>query len=146
MIKRYSRTKDAYDFYKSKGGTEDYDTYIKVITYYNKYVINQMINEGRVLRMGRLGTMMVAAVWRNFNKQVVNWGETNKLRSQGIKEMVYFTDNYAVKYYYMRNKFKNRRFYKFKPTRGIHGNVAKLIEANKKDDLLYKKYAQINKS
>lgn len=145
-IERSGNTEDAYRFYKSKGGTYSFEDYNKVIVYFNKAVIKEMINNGRVLVLPKnMGKLAIATIYRNFNVNVVNWPETMKNYRNGIKQMIYFTDAFSLKYYFLRGPFINKRFYKFKPTKGINGNVRKLIEANKQNPLLYKKYIQINK-
>jgi len=77
----------------------------------------------------------------------------NNLNDKGIQlwykselyVKVYYIDDYSVKIYYFRGSYKNRKYYKFKPTRGEIGNIHKLIQANQDDPLLYKDYLQVNK-
>jgi len=145
-IERSGNTLEAYKFYKSKGGTYSLEDYNKVIVYFNKAVIKEIIFKGRVLVLPKgMGKLCAAAIYRNFNKNIVNWHETMKNYKQGIKQMVYYTDAYSIKFYFMKGLFVNKSFYKFKPTKGVNGNIKKLIEANKQDPLLYKSYMQINK-
>jgi len=146
MIKRTSKSSELYKHYVDNGGKHNYETYSKVICYFNKYVFDEMIYNARALTIGkRLGKLCCATIWRNFNNVPVNWLETNKLKKQGIDQKVYYIDDYSVKIYYFRGSYKNRKYYKFKPTRGEIGNIHKLIQANQDDPLLYKDYLQVNK-
>jgi hypothetical protein len=145
MIKRYSTTDLIYKLYKEKKGKQPYKTYMAVLSDFNLYVFDKMIEDGRVLVLPeRMGKMFCATIWRNFNRKIVDWKLTKEYRARGEKTMIYYTDPFSVKIMWYKGKTPNRLYYKFKPTKGCKGNIPKLIEANRQDPLLYKKYSQKN--
>jgi hypothetical protein len=144
---RTGRHKYFYKYYKEEmKGKVNFDTYTDILVDFNMYCMKEMIENARVLNMGdQVGNMFVACIWRNFNRRVVNWGETNKRRANGEKVMIYYTDDYSLKFMWRKGKFRGKSLYKFMPTQGSKGNMQYMLRYNRDNPLMYKQYAQINK-
>jgi hypothetical protein len=127
--------------------------------------ISELIIDGGVLKMPfNLGEIKILKVERKTKVEAgrivnpsINWGETNKLRKQGIDKLVLFNDEYYLKWYWAKGnnkcKVKNHTVYSFKPTsNNPHakdkngnsytklGNRGKLVQANKDNPLLHLEY------
>jgi|TARA_R100001510_G_scaffold51875_1_gene52087 hypothetical protein len=137
-------TKDAYKWYKKNNPdtTVTYSLYKHIISQFNKKVADAML-DGEVFNMGyKLGTMRIKRIPRTFNKPSIDWGETNRLKKQGIKKLVYYTDDYYFRWNWdkARCMVKNKSVYTFAPTAGPNGNKRKLVKRLKSDEFAYLNY------
>ena len=139
-------TKDSYKWFKQQNPDTQitYAGYKHIISRFNKRV-SEMVLEGRVFNMGfRLGTIRIKKIPRTFNKPTIDWGETNRLKKQGIKKLVYYTDDYYYRWNWDKHKclVKNKSVYTFQPTSGLTGNKRKLVQKLKTDEFAYLNYKQ----
>lgn len=142
-VSKYS-AKDAYKWYrKNNPGTEvTYPLFKHIVSQFNKKVADAIL-EGSVFNMGfHLGTIRIKKIERTFNRPAIDWGETNKLKKQGIKQLVYYTDDYYFRWNWDKNRcrVKNKSVYTFCPTGGQTGNRKALVHKLKSDDLVYLNY------
>ena len=102
-----------------------------------------MLLEGQVFNMGqRLGSMRIKKIPRTFNKPTVDWGETNRLKKQGIKQLVHYTDDFYYRWNWDKHRclVKNKSVYTFAPTAGQSGNRRKLVQKLKTDEFAHLNY------
>ena len=140
---RYS-TKDSYRWFKKQNPetTITYSLYKHIITRFNKRAC-EMILEGQLFNMGqRLGSIRIKKIPRTFNKPTIDWGETNRLKKQGIKKLVYYTDDYYYRWNWDKHRclVKNKSVYTFAPTAGQSGNRRKLVQKLKTDEFAHLNY------
>ena len=92
----------------------------------------------------RLGTIRIKKIPRTFNKPTIDWGETNRLKKQGIKQLVYYTDDFYYRWNWDKHRclVKNKSVYTFAPTAGQRGNRKKLVEKLKTDEFAHLNYKQ----
>lgn len=140
---RYS-TKDAYKAYLKKNPktTVTYALYKHIIAEFNKKVAEKVL-DGQVFNMGhRLGSIRIKRIPRSFNKPAIDWYETNKLKEQGIKKLVYYTDEYYFRWNWDKHRcmVKNKSVYTFSPTAGKNGNRKALVKRLRQDEFAYLNY------
>lgn len=138
----------------------------EIIYRYNKKMVDALI-DGDVVNMGSyLGYLNISKIERgnpNFISQkgnaTPNWHASNKRKQEiidrggipkdkehpeGENWIVYYTDPYYLRYSWVKNKgacrVKNHPFYSFKIARGVNGPTKKLVQANKDNPFLFKKY------
>jgi hypothetical protein len=89
IVKPVTRsTADMYVFYKQKYPTSKipYWMYKEVIARFNKKVSHAVIF-GQVLNLGsKLGHLLIKKINRNYNKPVVDWGQSKALKKQLLAE------------------------------------------------------------
>ena len=139
-------TKDSYKWYKqlNPDSPVTYALYKHIISRFNKRV-SERILEGQVFNMGqRLGSIRIKKITRTFNKPTIDWGETNRLKKQGIKKLVYYTDDYYYRWNWDKHRclVKNKSVYTFAPTAGSRGNKRKLVEKLRTDEFAYLNFKQ----
>lgn len=81
---RAHSTKDMYKFFKKKypEDTTPYWMYKEVLARFNKKASDQVIF-GKVLNFGsRIGNLLIKKIRRNYEKPIVDWGESKKLKAQ----------------------------------------------------------------
>lgn len=142
--KKSYTAEEMYKFYQHIYPNKDvpYLMFKYIISQYNKKSIDKIL-DGYTLKLGsNLGNIRIKKIERNFDKPVVNWEETNKLKKQGIKKLVYFTDKYYYRFYWEKKaaKIKNKSVYRFDPTGGRVGNKKKLVEFLKTDEFAETKF------
>lgn len=142
-VSKYS-AKDAYRWFKKNNPntTITYTLYKHIISQFNKKVSERVL-DGEVFNMGyKLGTIRIKKIPRTFNKLSVDWGETNRLKKQGIKQLVYYTDDYYYRWNWDKNRclVKNKSVYTFAPTAGLKGNRRKLVSRLKSDEFAFMNY------
>ena len=124
--------------------TVTYSSYKHALSEFHKKAV-QMILCGKTFYMGhKLGLIRIKKVERNFDKPSINWGETNKLKAEGINKHVYFTDEYWYRWYWNKSRasLKNKSVYKFSPTEGSKGNKKKLVQTIKMDQFAHLNFVQ----
>lgn len=127
---------------KEKERRLTYAEYRKVITEFNLRIIEKILT-GYTFRVPyKLGTLSIKKIKRKFDKPTINWGETKKLKDQGIDELVYFTDNWYCRWYWRKRacQVPNKIVYYFKPTRDNRtggGAVNKLSTLLKTDEFAH---------
>lgn len=136
--------KDMFKDYKKQNPDTKvtYTLYKHVISRFFKMAVIKVL-EGSVFYMGnKLGLIRIKRVPRSFNHPTINWGETNKLKAQGINKHVYFTDDWWYRWYWDKSKvaLKNKSVYKFSPTEGINGNKKLLVKTIKNDEFAHTKF------
>jgi len=116
-----------------------YTLYKEVISMYNKKLVDVLLTGKEYNLRHNLGRVRIRKVQRNFDKPTINWGETNKLKAEGINQFVYYTDDHWFRWYWEKRKcsVKNKSVYQFKPTTGKSGNKRKLIELLQNDEFAY---------
>lgn len=137
-------TADAYKWFKKKhpDTTITYPLYKHIISQFNKKVSNAIL-DGEVFNMGyKMGTIRIKRIARSFNKPAIDWGETNRLKQQGIKQLVYFTDDNYYRWNWDKHRclVKNKSVYTFAPTAGLYGNKRKLVARLKTDEFAFMNY------
>lgn len=131
--------------------------FVDICRSFNMMIIDYIL-EGKEFNMGnRLSTLSVVRKIRDPRVPAIDWGETNKYKTEllaegkelyssetgkGIKWHIYHTDHEYLKYYWRKGrcKVKNKSVYRFDATRGAKGNKEKLTELLKEDDLAYLKF------
>lgn len=114
-----------------------YRMFKQIISEFNKKA-SQKILEGKTLWLGnKLGNIRIKRIQRNnFNRPAIDWGETNKLKQQGINKHVYFTDNNYFRWFWekARCQVPNKSVYKFVPSGGPAGNRRALVNLLNNDE------------
>lgn len=122
--------------------------YKQVIYACFKQIVDEIL-EGKSVKLGqKLGEVAVKKIKRNFKegkKPRVNWEETMKLKKEGIKKVVYYTDNWYYRFYWKKKSCQvpNKTVYSFVPTKGPNGNRKKLANKIKSDEFSYLIYSEI---
>lgn len=136
--------KDAFEYYKQKnpGTTVNYTFYKYVITEFNKMLTKHILDGNRFNMGHRLGYLKIKKIERTFNNPTIDWGETNKLIAQGIRQYVYYTDDHYYKWHWDKHmcRVKNKSVYKFMTTGGPTGNRRALSQRLKNDEFAYLNY------
>ncbi len=132
------KAKDMYAYFKSKHPNTDvtFALYKHVISEFNKRVAIAAL-EGKEISLGKtMGIIRVDRIQRNFLKKVVDFGETRKLKASGIDKVVYFTNDYYLKWTWSKKSSKavNKSAYTFKPSAGKNGLRKKLARLLKEDE------------
>lgn len=138
---------DMFKYYKKIHPTTSVteSRYKKVLYACFKQIVEEMLN-GNVVKLGqRLGEMGIKKVKRTYEKPVVNWFETMELRKQGIKKVVFFTDDYWYRFYWKKKscQIPNKTVYCFQITKGPNGNRKKLVDRLKSDEFAYLLYPEL---
>lgn len=114
-----------------------YKMFKSIISQFNKKAA-QKILEGHTLWLGhKLGNIRIKKIERaNYSKPAIDWGETNKLKKQGIEKHVYFTDNFYFRWFWekARCQVTNKSVYRFRPSGGPNGNRRALVNLLKQDE------------
>jgi hypothetical protein len=132
-------TTDMYkDFIKRNPASDiNYKIFRYILSEYNKGIL-ELLLEGGTFNIGnKLGRLCVKKFTRNFSRRTVDWGETNKLKKQGINQLVYYTDDYYYGYNWEKRycTVKNKSVYKFYPAGGVKGPKKQLIRLLKSNSL-----------
>lgn len=169
---RTHSTKEMYSFYKTrfpKKKHEPYWMFKEVIARFNKKAADAVIF-GQVFNFGsRIGHLLIKKIRRNYQKPVVDWGESKKLKASIISKgliprddghpngedwLVYFSDPWYLRWAWSKKslcRVKNQTVYKFVPTSNRSktsgdnsmnklGNKGKLVLANKLNPALHLAY------
>lgn len=143
--------KQMYEFFCKLHPDEDipFILFRETITRYNKMLLERILNGEKVMLGSGLGAIVILKNKRSFNKRMIDWGETNRLkREEGINKYVYFTDDTWVKFYWHRlSKIGNRSVYRFVPTKGCRGITVELAKRIKQnpfllDQISYREYPE----
>lgn len=139
-------SKEIYDEYHTRGGTLSKEEFVQVTAVYNREVMRHVIEHGRAFDCGHgLSTISITKHARNFSNPTVNWGASNVLRAEIVREghvpkapsntggeewLVYFTDPWWFKFHWRKSRCKipNRAAWKFVPSRGRLGTHVRLIK------------------
>lgn len=129
-------TKDMYAYYKKRNpdAKVPYWMYKEVLARFNKKAADAVIF-GKSFNFGsRIGHLLIKKIRRNYEKAVVDWGESRKLKTQlidageiprstdnpdGPAWLVYFSDPWYLRWAWLRKdvcKMKFSSVYKFIPT------------------------------
>lgn len=132
-------TTDIYkEFVKRNPATDvNYQTFKYILTAYNKGIVDALM-AGETFNLGtKLGRLSIKKFPRNFNRKSVDWGETNKLLKQGIRKLVFFTDDFYFAFNWEKRycTIKNKSVYKFYPAGGKIGPRKRLIQFLKSNDM-----------
>jgi hypothetical protein len=133
------------EYRKNNPGTDvTYTLYKEVISMYNKKLVDVLLTGKEYNLRHNLGRIRIRKVQRNFEKPTINWGETNKLKAEGINQFVYFTDDHWFRWYWEKRKcsIKNKSVYQFRPTEGKTGNKRKLITLLQDDEFAYLNFTE----
>lgn len=138
---------DMYKYYKKIHPTTDMlnSRYKKILYACFKQIVEELLN-GNTVKLGqRLGEVGIKKVKRSFDKPKVNWYETIKLKKQGIKKRVFYTDDYWYKFYWKKKscQIPNKTVYSFQITKGPNGNRKKLANRLKSDEFAYLLYPEL---
>lgn len=136
---KHHTTTEMYEYFKKKYPYSDvtFPMFRYVISTFNQKAIDAIL-EGETLKMGfGLGYIRIQKIKRTFEKPTIDWGETRKLRAQGVETRVFFTDDFWYRFYWAKKacNIKNKTVYRFDPTKGPNGNTKKLARKLKGDDL-----------
>jgi hypothetical protein len=166
-------TKDVYKYYKKKHpkAKEPYWLFKEVIARFNKKAADAVIM-GQVFNFGsRLGHLLIKKIRRNYQKPVVDWGESKRIRAEliamgkvpkgpntpeGEDWLIYYSDPWYLRWGWVKKRIcrvKNQTVYKFMPTSSrskrdpnnsmAHlGNKGKLTLANKLNPMLHLIYEE----
>mgnify|MGYP001563822434 FL=1 len=138
--------KDMYKAYKKDNPNSDttYALYTYIIEKFNKSVIEEVL-KGKTFYMGHnMGSLRIKKVNRNFKKPTIDWGETNKLKKEGINKHVYYTDDVWYRWYWdkYRAKVSNKTVYRFDPMKGPTGSKKQLVKHLKNDEFAHLNYKE----
>jgi hypothetical protein len=99
-----------------------YTTYCDIINTINQEIANVVLLGKRFSFRKKIGLLRIHTFNRNFNRKVVDKGETNKLKKQGINKIVYHVDDTYVGFKLIRNPESELdvRFYAFTPTNFVN--------------------------
>ena len=150
--KKYIKDKDAgtcynamdmYKAFKKEHPNTDitYSLFKHILSGYNKILADKII-EGMMFNPNyNIGRILVKKIERNWNRKTVDWGETNKLKKQGIKQMVYFTDNYyyRISWDKVNCTIKNKIVYRFKPTYTFKKMLVKALKNNELSKIIFER-------
>lgn len=131
FVKKYPETTVTYPLFKY------------VISQYNKKISQEILNGKEFYPGYRLGRIKIKKVERTcFTKPVPNWGETKKLKAQGIDKIVFFTDNYYFRWFWEKSlcNIPNKIVYKFSPSAGSKGNRIALVNLLKTNEFAHLNY------
>lgn len=169
---RTHSTKEMYISYKVKFPTSKipYWMFKEVISRHNKKCADAVIF-GQVMNFGnKIGNLLIKKIRRNYEKPVVDWGESKKAKAQLIKVgltpkgpnnpegqnwLIYHSDPWYLRFAWVKKricKVKNQTVYKFVPTSNRSkvagdnnpeklGNKGKLVLANKINPSLHLLYS-----
>jgi hypothetical protein len=168
---RTHSTKDVYNYYKAQHpkAKEPYWLFKEVVARYNKKASDAVIM-GQVFNFGsKLGHLLIRKIRRNYEKPVVDWGESKRYRNElllagkipkgpdtpeGENWLSYFSDPWYLRWGWVKKKLcrvKNQTVYKFVPTGNrskkagntslkVLGNKGKLTLMNKINPMLHVVY------
>ena len=141
----------------------------EVLARFNKKAADAVIF-GQAFNFGsRIGHLLIKKIRRNYEKPVVDWGESKKLKASIIAKgltprdkdnpngedwLIYFSDPWYLRWAWSKKslcRVKNQTVYKFVPTSnrskksgdnsmGKLGNKGKLVLANKINPTLHLSY------
>lgn len=139
-------TEDMYNFFVKLYPTTSIreGEYKKVVNECYKFIVDTIL-EGNTVKLGqRLGEVRIQKHKRTYKKPRINWAETMILKKQGIKKLVYYTDDWWFKWYWKKNscQIPNKTVYSFTPTKGPNGIKAKLAKKLKSDEFSYLIYSE----
>jgi len=169
---RAHSTKEVYKYYRSKYPTaeEPYWLFKEVIARCNKKAADAVIF-GQIFNFGnRIGHLLIKKIPRNYERPVVDWGESRRVRSElievgktprdkvnteGENWLVYYSDPWYLRWGWVKKRIcrvKNQTVYKFVPTgnrskkAGVNtldvlGNRGKLALMNRLDPGLHLSYS-----
>lgn len=135
--------KEMYKFFKILYPNEDvpYALFVEVISRYNKSLVKKLFAGERVSLGHKVGCIRVKRVERKFYTKRIDWGETNKLKKQGINKHVYHTEDFWLRFSWLKGaKLKNKTVYKFTPTKGCHGITTALAKYCKENPFAYQNF------
>jgi hypothetical protein len=136
-------TKDMYKFFVQKypGTDVTYPLYRHVISEFNKAVASRALLGEHIVLGKNMGKILIRKVNRNYEKRVVDFGATRKLKDRGIDKVVYFTNAFYFKWSWDKRSSKavNKSAYNFKPSGGAGGLRKRLARLLNDDD-----FSQIN--
>lgn len=144
--------KDYYKFYKKKYNKEN-TNYTKIITEFNKALIELILNEGLVYQLPYIGMeIMIRKEKRNirikdgkvYNPNPIDFKATKELWEKDeeakqkrlkIRHNNYHTSGYVFRIYLkkFKSRIKNRSFYKIKANREFTRGIAKRINDPNKE-------------
>lgn len=138
-------TTDMYEDFVKRNPASDinYKIFKYILSSYNKGIV-ELLMDGETFNLGtKLGRLSIKKFPRNFNRKTVDWGETNKLLRNGIKQLVYFTDDYYYGFHWEKRycTIKNKSVYKFYPAGGVNGprkQLIRFLKANTMNQLNFK--------
>ena len=130
---------DIYEEYKKRNPGTDitYQLFKYTLDNYNKGIVEALL-QGKTFNIGnKLGRIRIKKFVRNFKRKTVDWGETNKIKAQGINKLIYYTDEYYYGFAWEKRycTVKNKSVYKFKPAGGKRGPKKLLITLLKENDM-----------
>ena len=125
-----------------------YKEYRAIITSFNLKMIDKILGGYEFRLPYKLGVLSIKKIERKFDKPVIDWGETRKLRAQGKDQLVYYTDDFYCRWYWRKKacQVKNKIVYFFKPTkdgRTRKGAVDKLSALLKSDELAHHNFKML---
>lgn len=136
VVPKAKSTKHMYAFYKQKHpeAKEPYWMYKEVLARFNKKASDQIIF-GKALNFGsRIGNLLIKKIRRNYEKAIIDWGESKKFKAQliasgqtprsdehpnGENWLIYFSDPWYLRWAWARKDVCRVKFssaYKFCPT------------------------------
>lgn len=110
-----------------------YTMFRSIVEKCNKLIVDTLL-KGEKFYFGKsLGHIQGSRIERNFNKRIINYTETNKLRAEtGDKDIkVYHTsDTYCRIAWKKLRTLLNSSVYEFKPTKGFRKTFSKTLMDN----------------
>lgn len=139
-------TKDMFEYFKKMYPTTNIKEahYKRVVNECYKFIVDTIL-EGNTVKLGqKLGEIRIQKQKRSYNKPRVDWASTMMLKKQGIKKIVYYTDDWWFRWYWKKKacQIPNKTVYSFLPTKGPNGITAKLAKKLKSDDFSYLIYSE----
>lgn len=124
-----------------------YSEFRNVITEFNLKLIDRILEGYEFTVPYRLGKLSIKKIKRRFDKPMIDWGTTMKLKNEtGETKLVYFTDDYFCRWYWYKRAchVTNKSVYFFKPTtdnrtkKGATNKLSQLLKTNEYAHLNFK--------
>ncbi len=154
---------------KNKKAALPYWMFKEVVSRVHKKASDSIIFGAMFNLQNNLGYLRIKKIKRNYLKAVPDWGASNKLKAQLVREgktpknkenpqgeewMVFFSDSWYLRWAWVKKgvcRVKNQTVYEFKPTSNRSktagdnsldklGNKGKLVLANKLNPVLHHAY------
>jgi hypothetical protein len=127
----------------------DFKKFRAVIQDYLDLAVDKILMKGKTFHMGsNMSTLSIIRVERNYNKPVIDWPNTWKIRKQekDTTLKVYHTSPWFYMVYWNKGKCKvpNKTVYNFKLVRGEKGNTKKILSL-KEDSLAYRDFPLVKR-
>lgn len=110
-----------------------YTMFRAIIEKVNKLIVETLLRGEKIYFGKSLGHIQGSRIERNYNKKIINYTETNKLRAQTGDETVkvyHTSDTYCRIAWKKLRTLANSSIYEFKPTKGFRKTFSRTLIEN----------------